>query len=439
MSLCHHDFRLATSNSVTITVCSKCGKFGETLPAASASKYAVGSSGATGDGAQFNGDMYAPTMGPRAVFAPIKAGQSVSNILVSTADDARISQIQGNNNNVNQSSSVNSFFIVVEDLRKKVLHSLEGQPEAKLNPTEKGWYVDDVLHVAQAICKVQWDKVQGTGFLSDKNQILTCFHNFLNESERKKGVEDDEVLRRVGDAVFTFQLANRQVRADKVLAWSPYRNQSGAVENFLDFVLVSVHGEPVSRGIELWDFKATTLDVINIVSHPGTDQQGVSMPKGDDLRIDFRCNSVRSCGSFHFEYTTNAEPGTSGAPVFNDNWEILGIHRWGITDIGNQAVRILPILNRISSQVSSIEKLRFDETQIRVRIRLVRDGLFWKTAVCYAGSRLSELRDRCNIDASWIFVILRKGEKQPVPADDGETVEKCVTEAKILHLRSVIQ
>lgn len=72
-------------------------------------------------------------------------------------------------------------------------------------------------------------------------------------------------------------------------------------------------------------------DRINIIQHP----------QGRAKEVAFRDNEVLKIFQGVFNYRCDTEPGSSGSPVFNDSWELIGLHRAG-SEAGqfNQAVRI---------------------------------------------------------------------------------------------------
>lgn len=93
----------------------------------------------------------------------------------------------------------------------------------------------------------------------------------------------------------------------------------------LDFTLVAVRPE---SGLE--DFGWLTLkdddgavlqdEYVNIVQHPG----------GRPKQVALRDNKVTDILPDFLHYRADTEPGSSGAPVFNDQWEFVGLHHSGV-------------------------------------------------------------------------------------------------------------
>jgi V8-like Glu-specific endopeptidase len=97
----------------------------------------------------------------------------------------------------------------------------------------------------------------------------------------------------------------------------------------LDYTLVAVqehneHGEPVAqfgwnRLIEA-EGKAIKGEMLNIVQHPNGEPKQLAMRENRlvDLLEDF------------LHYETDTASGSSGSPVFNDQWEVVGLHHSGV-------------------------------------------------------------------------------------------------------------
>lgn len=55
----------------------------------------------------------------------------------------------------------------------------------------------------------------------------------------------------------------------------------------------------------------------------------IGHPRGGVLQISLQDNVFLSCNDQRMHYRTPTAPGNSGSPVFNDRWEIIGIHHAG--------------------------------------------------------------------------------------------------------------
>ncbi|TVQ03713.1 MAG: hypothetical protein EA381_01090 [Planctomycetaceae bacterium] len=156
----------------------------------------------------------------------------------------------------------------------------------------------------------------GTGFLVAPRLLLTNNH----------------VLRDVADAnINLLQLAFDEREHGWPIAPVEFRFQPDVVFvtspiEELDFTLVAV--EPTNEGgaaLERFGWlplicelgKAAQGQRVNIVHHPE------GRPKQVTLRENFLALTLNR----YLHYMTDTKPGSSGSPVFNDEWEVIALHR----------------------------------------------------------------------------------------------------------------
>lgn len=161
-----------------------------------------------------------------------------------------------------------------------------------------------------------------TGFLVTPRLLLTNHH----------------VFPRSGSAVncganFLFEETERGTSSGVYFALDPQTFYfSDAV---LDFALVAVSPKG-TQGESIQDFGTIPLIAstgkilkgkpINIIQHPNGGQRQYAV-KNNSL-VD-----ILDEGFIHYE--TDTAPGTSGAPAFNEHWELVGLHHCGIPAIAN--------------------------------------------------------------------------------------------------------
>lgn len=107
--------------------------------------------------------------------------------------------------------------------------------------------------------------------------------------------------------------------------------------------------EPEARSSLPVDTTATPLpgDRVYIIQHPA----------GGPKKLGMVHNHVRHVGGDFVQYLTDTLPGSSGSPVFNEQWEVIALHHrsvrapvpGGQTEIRNQGVRIGPALAALTS------------------------------------------------------------------------------------------
>ncbi|MCP2357083.1 endonuclease G [Nonomuraea thailandensis] len=116
----------------------------------------------------------------------------------------------------------------------------------------------------------------------------------------------------------------------------------------LDFALVAVKattGELARFGFNRLlasEGKAIVGDFVTIIQHPG----------GEKKQVALRENRIVDILESFVHYQTDTEPGSSGSPVFNDQWEIVALHHAAVPapdhdefgGVINEGVRISRLL-----------------------------------------------------------------------------------------------
>jgi V8-like Glu-specific endopeptidase len=94
----------------------------------------------------------------------------------------------------------------------------------------------------------------------------------------------------------------------------------------LDFSLVALKAEPREiaaygwNGLSSAEGKVIAGEYVTIIQHPS----------GERKQLAIRENQVIDVLDDFLHYRTDTSPGSSGSPVFNDQWEIVALHHSGI-------------------------------------------------------------------------------------------------------------
>jgi endonuclease G, mitochondrial len=128
----------------------------------------------------------------------------------------------------------------------------------------------------------------------------------------------------------------------------------------LDFALVAVAASPqelapfgFNRTIAA-EGKAIAGDFVTIVQHPG----------GQKKQVALRDNRIVDVFDQFLHYAADTEPGSSGSPVFNDQWELVGLHHASVPAPGhpelgrfvNEGIRVSRLLRFIDAQPLTAEQ-----------------------------------------------------------------------------------
>jgi V8-like Glu-specific endopeptidase len=170
----------------------------------------------------------------------------------------------------------------------------------------------------------------GTGWLITPTLLMTNEHvlNARFESDPSQQASDsDRALQALGTVAwfgYTDELS------DEHSAYQAAKLE--ACDRRLDYAVLRVAPDDTKHGIPLADWGSLSLekpavrpkngDPLNIIHHPGGDPQCVTLRRNDFIR------DLGKDGRFH--YLTDTRPGSSGSPVFNDDWRVIGLHRAGV-------------------------------------------------------------------------------------------------------------
>ena len=157
----------------------------------------------------------------------------------------------------------------------------------------------------------------GTGFMVSPRLLLTNHHVLSSR---------DDAARTVAEFNFEFDAKGKMKGAER------FRLQPETFflnDQTLDFALVAVASRAES-GVDLSHFgwsplfgeegKVSTGEPTNVIQHP----------LGEPKRVVLRQNKLRHILPEMLHYEADTEPGSSGSPVFNDQWEVVALHHSGV-------------------------------------------------------------------------------------------------------------
>ncbi len=160
----------------------------------------------------------------------------------------------------------------------------------------------------------------GTGFLVSPKLFLTNFHVLPTREDARAGVVyfDKEVGDYAISTVTTYRLD-----PDQFYLASPE-------EGGLDYALVAV-GPKVSGPATIEELGFCPLSNSPDRHRIGMNTNIVHHPDGRPKQISIRNNYLLARGQAGktLWYSTDTETGSSGAPVFNDDWDVVALHHYG--------------------------------------------------------------------------------------------------------------
>ncbi len=181
---------------------------------------------------------------------------------------------------------------------------------------------------SRAVCRIVTQlpdgQAFGTGFLVTPHLLLTNHHVFKDAATAKQS-----------RAEFNYQLSPDHTLPIESFQLSP--EVFFLTDEGLDFSLVAV--EPRSAtGAPLESFgfcpligaegKILTGQPVNVIQHPNGDLKQVVIR--DNKLLDLPEKAKGTSIDQYAYYQADTEPGSSGSPVFNDQWEVIALHHSGV-------------------------------------------------------------------------------------------------------------
>lgn len=185
-------------------------------------------------------------------------------------------------------------------------------------------FLDLALRAARAVGRVRIQTKTGrtvgygTGFMVSPRLLLTNNHVLEDESTAAPSLVE-----------FDYQESlDGQTVTPALFAFQP--DVFFLTDRSLDYTLVAVRETSLDGGKPLVSFgwlplvekqgKVLKGEYMNIIQHPN----------GDLKRLAFRENLLVDLFDDFLHYKTDTAPGSSGAPVLNDQWEVVALHHSGV-------------------------------------------------------------------------------------------------------------
>lgn len=190
-------------------------------------------------------------------------------------------------------------------------------------------------------------KPAGTGFLVGPDLLMTCYH-VVEDLIQGSELPEDFVAR------FDFKKTRSQevvnpgrefhLSPDWIVDWSPYNPAEAAGdENALpgpeemDYAVLRLAGSPGSQPVTEQAAGERPRGWISLNDQPYLFSPGsplfiVQHPSGAPLKLALDTQAVLGLNgnATRVRYRTNTQPGSSGSPCFNSQWELVALHHSGI-------------------------------------------------------------------------------------------------------------
>jgi endonuclease G len=260
-----------------------------------------------------------------------------------------------------------------EAVRAGILAKAAGPRERKRKPKQAGAeriygntidfvgiaFLERGQRAAQAVARVAFrdGRPQGSGFMVSDRLFLTNNHVISSAAEAAQFLIE-----------FDYELDPADTRRDITrFSLDPASFFVTDHQDDLDYTLVAV-GPRESGTRELGEYgwcglsdatdKHALGEIANIVQHPD----------GRYKEVVLRENRLVSRLSTVLHYVADTEPGSSGSPVFNNEWRVVALHHWGgpwrqqADDQGqplpreiNEGIRTSAIVTQLRQRAASLD------------------------------------------------------------------------------------
>lgn len=187
-------------------------------------------------------------------------------------------------------------------------------------------FLEQGLAVARSVALIHLATPQGTGygtgFMVSPRLLLTNNHVLPSpEWARRSRVE------------FNFQLGPTNERApSEGFEFSPA--EFFLTDPAMDYTLIAVEAKPelAKYGwLKLIEETGKLLigEWVNIIQHPN----------GEPKQLAIRDNQVLDELELFLHYKADTAPGSSGSPVFNDQWEVVALHHSGVPERDGDTIK----------------------------------------------------------------------------------------------------
>jgi endonuclease G, mitochondrial len=257
-----------------------------------------------------------------------------------------------------------------QDFFEKLIGRLEGRPTQPSIPAaliesvknEAILFQDDMLPIgylqagitaARSVARLRVprydDSVElskrywGTGWLLTGSFLITNHHVFNARDDGERDASETEFQQQALHTTAQFDIDSLDGGSEPISIAEVVTSDQN-----LDYAIARI-APPQKRPALVVDWSAFTPrlgDVVplNIIQHPN----------GQPKKIAIRNNLATAAASPELKYFTSTLGGSSGAPVLNDKWHVVGIHRGSIgTKVLNFQGRSSAIIN-LGTQMAAI-------------------------------------------------------------------------------------
>ncbi|MDZ7278002.1 DNA/RNA non-specific endonuclease [Pantoea eucrina] len=206
-------------------------------------------------------------------------------------------------------------------------------------------FLQQGLDAARAVALIREDGVpKGSGFLIHGNLLVTNHH--VLPQPPAAGRVTVEFGFRQGDAGSV--LTGRRFTVDAERFWLSSPTKA------LDCTLIAL-GHALDRAGE--DPRPLALNDRNDKHALGMPLNLIHHPEGAPQQLTLRNNALLARHEQFLHYQTDSDAGSSGAPVFNDGWQLVAVHHGAVEEGGkwvNEGIRLSALTDWLKGALSGL-------------------------------------------------------------------------------------
>ncbi|MCB0032958.1 MAG: trypsin-like peptidase domain-containing protein [Anaerolineales bacterium] len=166
------------------------------------------------------------------------------------------------------------------------------------------------LLASKAVARIITTDSYGSGFLVGEKLLMTNHHVIATPAAAQTAEYQFHYQLGLNDSPLTPMTVH--AKPDGLFFTSP--------REALDFTVIELDDTPADvKPLRLASLRVQKDQRVNIIQHPG----------GGWKKISLQNNFVAFANSQDVQYLTSTEPGSSGSPVFNDDFVVIAIHHSG--------------------------------------------------------------------------------------------------------------
>lgn len=175
------------------------------------------------------------------------------------------------------------------------------------------YILEMALDAAKAVVHIKVPKLDGrteagTGFMIASDLLMTNNHVIANQEEAEKA-----------EYIFNYQL-DKNGQESPIITVNALSNGKFYTNSELDYTVVTLKNVPdFGNHLKLKNKQVQKDARVGIIQHPG----------GNVKKISIQNNFVAFANTEVVQYTTSTLPGSSGSPVFDDDFQVVAIHHSG--------------------------------------------------------------------------------------------------------------